>query len=72
MILHTENHKRHEDNDHDHGNFHEHDHGEGRDDHHKTHLGHTHRHGIVDPSILTTERGIRALDIKKSGIAIMV
>jgi len=61
MILHTDDHEPHEDNDHDHGHFHGHDHGDDRDDHHKTHHGHAHTHGIVDPSILTTERGIWAV-----------
>jgi len=64
MILHAENHEPHEENDHDHDHSHEHDHGEHRDDnheHHDHHHGYAHTHGIVDPSILTTERGIWAV-----------
>jgi len=64
MILHTENHGHDEGNDHDHDHSHGHDHEKDRDDHqeHYDHHGsHAHTHGIVDPSILTTERGIWAV-----------
>ncbi|MFA4824351.1 MAG: cation diffusion facilitator family transporter [Methanoregula sp.] len=45
----------HDDHDHDHDNDYSHDHGVKEKD------GHGHTHGIVDPSILTTERGIWAV-----------
>jgi cation diffusion facilitator family transporter len=48
---HNAAHDEHEHDDHDHG----HDHGAEETG------GHGHTHGIVDPSILTTERGIRAV-----------
>jgi cation diffusion facilitator family transporter len=70
MILHTDNHKHHEDNDHNHGHFPGHDHGDDRHDHHDHHHGHTHTHGIVDPSILTTERGIWAVKWSFAGLFI--
>jgi cation diffusion facilitator family transporter len=37
-----------------------HENNDDRDEH-DHHFGHVHTHGIVDPSILTTERGIRAV-----------
>jgi len=65
MILHVEPHEPHEhDEDDDHDHLHGHDHEDDRDDHHEHHdnrHGHAHTHGIVDPSILTTEWGIRAV-----------
>jgi cation diffusion facilitator family transporter len=64
MILHAESHEHNEDDDHDHDHFHGHAHEDDRDDHHDHHdhnQGHAHMHGIVDPSILTTERGIWAV-----------
>ena len=45
---------------HSHGLFHRHDHGEG---------GHDHSHGVVDPSIATSERGLWA--VKWSGILLL-
>ncbi len=51
MIPPAENHEHYEDNDHDHGHFHGHDY----------HHGHGHMHGVVDPSIFATERGIWAV-----------
>jgi cation diffusion facilitator family transporter len=58
MILHAGNQECHEDDNHDPDHFHGHSH---EDDHHDHHQGHAHTHGIVDPSILTTERGIWAV-----------
>ena len=66
MSIDTESHKQHDPDDH-----HDHDHRYGNDTHHdessQNHghhghgKGHGHTHGIVDPSILTTERGIWAV-----------
>jgi hypothetical protein len=39
----------------------EHDHDHGHDHEAKEEAGHAHTHGIVDPSILTTQRGIWAV-----------
>ncbi len=50
------NHNNHHEHDHDHGHEHPHD-----DHAHDEEGGHGHTHGIVDPSILTTERGIWAV-----------
>ena len=61
MILHTEN---PETNDYDHGHSHLHD----QDDDHEDHHDHSHMHGIVDPSVLTTERGIRAVTWSFAGL----
>jgi len=51
-------HHHHHDHAHDHGHTHGHDHGRG------------HSHGIVDPSLTTTERGLWA--VKWSSIALVV
>ena len=59
----------HNGHDHDHGNGHDHgvhNHGQDHDEHSHDHEaeengGHGHTHGIVDPSILTTQRGIWAV-----------
>jgi len=67
MIRQPENHGPHEDDDHDHGHFHGHDHGDDND-HHEPHQGHAHTHGIVDPSILSTERGIWAVKWSFAGL----
>lgn len=67
MIHQLENQESLDDNDHDHGHFHGHDRG-GDTDHHEPHRGHAHTHGIVDPSILTTERGIRAVKWSFAGL----
>ncbi len=67
MILTTEDHESREDNGLDHGHLPGHDRGDDRDDHHH---GHAHTHGIVDPSILTTERGIRAVKWSFAGLFI--
>jgi hypothetical protein len=47
MSLQAEDHELHADNEHGHSCNH--------------HLGHAHMHGIVDLSILSTDRGIRAV-----------
>jgi cation diffusion facilitator family transporter len=68
MILPAKNHEYHDDgDDHDHGHFHDPDHAKDYDDHHGSHA---HTHGIVDPSILTTERGIRAVRWSFAGLFI--
>ena len=57
-------HHHHHDHDHDH-----HDHGEH--DHHghsHDHGEHGHTHGVIDPSIVTTERGIWAIKWSFLGI----
>ncbi|MDD1729275.1 MAG: cation diffusion facilitator family transporter [Methanospirillum sp.] len=64
MSVDTESHNRY-----DHDKHHEHGHGNDTDHDEKTHIhghrghgnGHAHTHGVVDPSILTTERGIWAV-----------
>ena len=61
MIIRTEN---HEDNDHDDGRFHGNARENAQNDrrgHPDHHEGHSHTHGIVDPSLLMTERGIQAV-----------
>jgi cation diffusion facilitator family transporter len=69
MILHAENHEPHDDDEHD--NNHGHDHREHRDDPHDDHdRHHSHTHGVVDPSILTTERGIWAVKWSFAGLFI--
>lgn len=58
MISQKDNHASHDDHDHDHDHGHDHD----EHDHAPEEKGgHGHTHGIVDPSILTTERGIWAV-----------
>jgi cation diffusion facilitator family transporter len=59
MILPAEDHEHHEDDEHDHDHSHGHYHGNH---------GHAHTHGIVDPSILTTDRGIRAVKWSFAGL----
>jgi cation diffusion facilitator family transporter len=65
MILHAENDEHHEDDDHDHDHHHGRNHGNNDHDpqnhHDDNDSHHSHTHGIVDPSILTTERGIWAV-----------
>ena len=61
MIPPAENHEHHDDHDLDRGHFHRHDHPNEHYDHHDDHHGHAHMHGVVDPSIFATERGIRAV-----------
>jgi cation diffusion facilitator family transporter len=57
MTLRTEN---HENNDHDNDHY----------DHHEHPHGHAHTHGIIDPSVLTTERGIWAVRWSFTGLFI--
>lgn len=60
MIFQKDRHTAHDDHEHD-----DHDHGHNHDDDHDHGVeekgDHGHTHGIVDPSILTTERGIWAV-----------
>jgi cation diffusion facilitator family transporter len=58
--------------DHDHGRDydHNHEHDPGHDHGAEETGGHGHTHGIVDPSILTTERGIRAVKWSFAGLFI--
>lgn len=73
MILHEKNPDPPEEADHDCDRFHGHDHKKDRDESHERldhHHGHTHTHGSVDPSILTTERGIRAVKWSFAGLFI--
>ena len=58
--------KNHHDHDHNHGHEHDHDHGHDHAAGKKS--GHGHTHGIVDPSILTTERGIWAVKWSFAGL----
>jgi cation diffusion facilitator family transporter len=44
-----------------HHDHHQHEHGDG-------HTGHAHTHGVVDPSIITTERGIWAIKWSFAGL----
>lgn len=56
---------------HDHGYEHDHDHHHDHDDEHNHGHpagGHGHTHGIVDPSIFTTERGIWAVKWSFAGL----
>ena len=71
MISHVEEHDCHEGHDHDHDHSRGHDHGEHRDTPHDNHDHRNgHMHGIVDPSILTTERGIWAVKWSFAGLFI--
>jgi cation diffusion facilitator family transporter len=86
MIPPFENHGCHDDNGHDDDLFPGHHHGEGLDDPHEPpeeddhghehesgHTGdhhHGHMHGVVDPSIFATERGIRAVKWSFAGLFI--
>ena len=54
---------------HNHHTDHDHDHDHGHD-HSSDHGSHRHSHGVVDPSITTTERGIWAL--KWSFVGLMI
>ena len=77
MILSAENHEPQGDHDHsaghDYGVHHDGNHAHAVDDGHNNHghpHGHAHTHGIVDPSILTTERGIWAVKWSFAGLFI--
>ncbi|GAB6286249.1 MAG: cation diffusion facilitator family transporter [Methanoregula sp.] len=73
MILHAENHDLHEhddDDDHEHDHVHGHNHKEDYHEHDDHNPGHAHTHGIVDPSIFTTERGIWAVKWSFAGLFI--
>lgn len=74
----------HDHNDHDHDHEHKHDDkgehgGHEKHDSHDKHAGHEkhddekgghgHTHGVVDPSLFSSERGIRALKISLVGLA---
>ena len=60
------------DHDHDHGRDHDHDHDHDHDDDHDqdAHGGHGHTHGVVDPTITTSERGIWAIKWSFVGLAV--
>lgn len=67
--------ERIENHEHDHGHEHDHDHDPHHDhddehDHDHPAAGHGHTHGIVDPSLLTTERGIWAVKWSFAGLFI--
>ncbi|MEN6444326.1 MAG: cation diffusion facilitator family transporter [Methanoregula sp.] len=71
MILHEKNPDLPEEADHNRDRFHGHDHKKDRDKSHENSdhpHGHTHTHGIVDSTILTTERGIRAVKWSFAGL----
>jgi len=68
MILLTKNCEHQEDDDHDHDHSHGHDHESNHDNRHDHHPRHAHTHGIIDPSIFTTERGIWAVKWSFAGL----
>ncbi len=69
MIPPAEDHEPPGDDEHDHDHSPGHYHGDHGPDHHGGHdHDHAHTHGIVDPSILTTERGIWAVKWSFAGL----
>jgi cation diffusion facilitator family transporter len=56
--------------DHSHGDHHDHEHGHAHHGHSRAHAHHAHTHGVVDPTISTSERGIWA--IKWSFVILMI
>jgi cation diffusion facilitator family transporter len=70
MILQTENQDHHDVGEQDHDHSLGPDHGDDLDDHHNHYHSHAHMHGIVDPSILTTGRGIWAVKLSFAGLFI--